>query len=85
MVQTDHGFEPRLVRLGISNFDYVEILSGVQEGEQVALLGAAEQAAKRKQQQAQIAQRVGNGLPGSGATGGGGGASGSRAGGGGGR
>jgi HlyD family secretion protein len=73
MVQTATGLEPRLVRLGISDFDYSEVLNGVQEGEQVALLSVAEQAAKRKQQQAQIAQRVGNGLPGSGGSGAGGG------------
>jgi HlyD family secretion protein len=65
MVQTVHGLEPRLVRIGISDFDYSEVLSGVEEGEQVALLSVAEQMAKRKQQQAQIAQRVGSGMPGS--------------------
>jgi len=79
MVQTANGLEPRLVRLGISDFDYSEVLSGVKEGDVVALLSVAEQVAKRKQQQAQIQQRVGTGLPGSGAAGGGGG----RAGGGG--
>jgi HlyD family secretion protein len=66
MVQTAAGLQPRLVRIGISDFDYSEVLSGLEEGDQVALLSVAEQAAKRKQQQAQIAQRVGNGLPGSG-------------------
>jgi hypothetical protein len=48
------------------------VLNGVSEGDQVALLSVAEQAAKRKQQQAQIAQRVGNGLPGSSTAGAGG-------------
>jgi HlyD family secretion protein len=69
MVRTASGLEPRLVRLGISDFDYSEVLSGVREGEPVVLLSVAEQTAKRKQQQAQIAQRVGNGLPGSGGSG----------------
>jgi HlyD family secretion protein len=76
MVQTPGGLEARLVRLGISDFDYAEVLSGVQAGESVALLSVAEQVAKRTKQQAQMAQRVGNGLPGStgstGSTGGGG-------------
>ena len=76
MVQTANGLEPRLVRLGISDFDYAEVLSGVQEGEVVALLSVAEQTAKRKRQQAQLSQRMGNGLPGSASTGGGGRASG---------
>ncbi len=74
MVQTAMGLEPRVVRLGVSDFDYAEVLSGVKEGEVVALLSVAEQAAKRKQQQASLAQRMGSGLPGStGAAGGGGG------------
>jgi HlyD family secretion protein len=73
MVQTAAGLEPRLVRIGISDFDYSEVLSGVHEGEPVVLLSVAEQTAKRKAQQAQIAQRVGNGLPGSGGAGAGGG------------
>jgi HlyD family secretion protein len=71
MVQTAKGLEPRLVRLGIGDFDYAEVLSGVQEGDVVVLLSVAEQAAKRKQQQAQLAQRMGNGLPGSTGTSGG--------------
>jgi HlyD family secretion protein len=71
MVQTARGLEARLVRLGISDFDFAEVLSGVREGEVVALLSVAEQAAKRAQQQAQLAQRVGSGLPGSGTGGGG--------------
>jgi HlyD family secretion protein len=81
MVQTATGLEPRLVRLGISDFDYSEVLSGVHEGEPVVLLSVAEQTAKRKAQQAQIAQRVGNGLPGSGGGAGGGGGRGGASGG----
>jgi HlyD family secretion protein len=83
MVQTLKGPVARVVRLGISDFDYAEVLSGLNEGETVVLLSVAEQAAKRKQQQAQLAQRVGTGLPGSGTAGGGGGGGGGRAGGGG--
>jgi HlyD family secretion protein len=44
----DTTYEPRLVRTGVSNFDYTEILSGVKEGEQVALLGAAALQASRQ-------------------------------------
>jgi HlyD family secretion protein len=71
MVQTAKGLKPRLVRLGIGDFDYAEVLSGVKEGDVVVLLSVAEQATKRKQQQAQLAQRMGNGLPGSTGTSGG--------------
>ena len=82
-VQTAHGLEPRLVRLGLSDFDYVQVLGGVQEGEQVALLGVAEAQAKRKQDQSRIRDRLGSGVPGSPGVGGAGG--GGRGGGGGGR
>jgi HlyD family secretion protein len=72
MVQTPAGLEVRLVRLGISDFDYAEVLSGVRAGESVALLSVAEQSAKRTSQQAAMAKRMGSGLPGStGASGGG--------------
>ena len=74
MVQSAGGLEARLVRLGISDFDYSEVLGGVRAGEVVALLSVAEQAAKRKSQQAQVAQRVGTGLPGSAGSGAAGGA-----------
>jgi len=35
IIKTDSGFEPRMVQTGISNFDFTEILEGVQEGDQV--------------------------------------------------
>jgi HlyD family secretion protein len=73
MVQTESGLEPRLVRLGISDFDYSEIVSGVRAGEVVALLSVAEQAAKRKSQQDQLSKRMGSTLTGSSAPAGGGG------------
>jgi len=68
-VRTARGLEPRVVELGISNFDYAEVLGGLEEGEEVALLSVAELQAKRAQDQSRIRQRMGSGLPGS--TGGG--------------
>lgn len=70
-VKTASGIEPRLVKLGLSDFDYSEVLSGVREGEQVVLLGITQAQASRSQQQSQIRQRVGS-MPG-GLGGGGGG------------
>jgi hypothetical protein len=70
VVQTAAGLEPRVIRIGISDFDRAEVVSGLAEGDQVVLLGVAEQVAKRRDQQAQLARRVGNGLPGSASTGG---------------
>ncbi len=72
-VKTTNGLEPRLVRTGVSDFDYSEVLSGLQEGDQVALLSVAELQARRKDDQAQLRQRMGNGMPGAPAAGGRGG------------
>ncbi|TMQ51230.1 MAG: efflux RND transporter periplasmic adaptor subunit [Candidatus Eisenbacteria bacterium] len=72
-VKTAHGLEPRVVRLGLSDFDYSEVLNGLSEGEQVALLGVAEAQAQRKQDQSRFRQRVGSGVPGVPSGGGGGG------------
>ncbi|CAN5879422.1 hypothetical protein BH11GEM1_BH11GEM1_26920 [soil metagenome] len=55
-------FEPRLVQLGASNFDYTEVVSGVKEGEQVALLAAAALQAQRQQQNDRI--KANSGVPG---------------------
>jgi len=50
-VQTAPGtFEPRVVRLGASNYDYSEVLSGLKEGETVALLAVASLQQRRDQQ-----------------------------------
>ena len=73
-VKTANGLEPRVVRLGLSDFDYAEVLGGLAEGDQVALLSVAEAQAKRTQTQSQIRQRMGTGIvPGGGGGGGGGG------------
>lgn len=61
-VKKDEKYTPRLVRVGISDFDYTEILSGVTPGEQVALLGAALLQAQREQQQARMRAGTGGGL-----------------------
>ena len=76
-VKKDGKYTPRPVRLGISDFDYTEVLSGVTQGEQVALLGAALLQAQREQQQARMRAGTGGGLqqqtPAGGTGGGGGG------------
>lgn len=64
LVKTERGLEPRVVRLGLSDFDYAEVLSGLEAGEQVALLSVTEAQAQRSQTQNQIRQRMGTGLPG---------------------
>jgi HlyD family secretion protein len=70
-VQTGTGVEPRVVRLGLSDFDYSEVLDGLKLGEQVVLLGVAEAQASRTQAQDRLRQRMGSGVPGVPAAGGG--------------
>ncbi len=88
-VKKEDKYTPRVVRVGISDFDYTEVLSGLQQGEQVALLGPAVLQAQREQVQARVRAGTGGGLqqqqtPGAGAGGAGAGGGGGRAGGGGG-
>jgi len=87
-VKQGDKYVPRMVRIGVSNYDYAQVLSGLQEGEQVALLSAATLQLQREQSMQNIRQRMGGGLgvPGTGGGGGGrGGAGGGGGGGGGGR
>ncbi len=74
-VVSDSGtYEPRMVRLGISDFDYSEIISGLQEGENVASLAMAALQAAREQRNARFSGMGGvPGLSSAPATGGGGG------------
>ena len=57
------SFEPRVVMLGAGNFDYTEVVSGLQEGEEVALLTAVALQAQRQQQNDRFRQGMG-GVPG---------------------
>ncbi|MEQ1691575.1 MAG: efflux RND transporter periplasmic adaptor subunit [Gemmatimonas sp.] len=73
-------FEPRLVRLGASDYDYSEVLSGLKEGDKVASLAVAALQARRDQANDRMRNMGGGGVPGvqqaaprGGAPGGGGG------------
>ncbi|HUF25817.1 MAG TPA: efflux RND transporter periplasmic adaptor subunit [Gemmatimonadaceae bacterium] len=57
------GWSPRVIQMGVANFDFTEILSGLEEGQYVALLGAIALQAQREQ----AAERMRNmrgGIPG---------------------
>ena len=71
-VKTATGLEPRVVRLGLANYDDAEVLNGLKEGDEVALVAVAELQAQRTQQQQNIRNRMSSGTPGLGAGGGGG-------------
>jgi HlyD family secretion protein len=52
-------YGPRMVRLGASNFDYSEVLSGVKEGDLVAILNVAALQAKNQDAMNQVRGRAG--------------------------
>ncbi|HUQ18545.1 MAG TPA: efflux RND transporter periplasmic adaptor subunit [Gemmatimonadaceae bacterium] len=52
-------YSPRSVRLGVSNYDYSEVLSGVKEGDLVAILNVAALQAKQAQDLNNIRGRAG--------------------------
>lgn len=58
------GFEVRVVRLGLGNFDYTEVVGGLEEGDEVALLGAAAIQVSRDSSAARFRQMTGGGMPG---------------------
>jgi hypothetical protein len=67
-VKTATGWSPRMVRLGVSDFDYTEVISGLKEGDEVGLLATIALQASRDQSSARARSIVGGGLPGSGST-----------------
>jgi HlyD family secretion protein len=69
-VASGTGFVPRVVRVGMSDLDYTEVVSGLQEGENVLLLTSLVMQASRDSAMARMRARSG-GMPGT--TGGGGG------------
>lgn len=80
--KADSTWEPRVVRLGVADYDYTEVVSGLKPGEKVALLNAAALQAQRQQNQDRMRQMTGGGSPlGGGTTGGAGAARGGAGGG----
>ena len=59
---TTGTYTPRVVQIGVANFDYTEILSGLEEGEQVALLGAIALQIQREESAERMRSR--GGIPG---------------------
>ena len=73
VVNAAGGYEPRVLRLGASNYDYSEVISGVAEGETVATLAVASLQAKRDAANDRMRQMQGGAVPGMNAGGGRGG------------
>jgi HlyD family secretion protein len=71
-VRKGTSWEPRPVMLGAGNFDYTEVVTGLEEGEEVALLASLAMQAQREQQSERFRSMTGSGVPGMGGTPGGG-------------
>ena len=67
-VKTPTGWSPRMVRLGVSDFDYTEVISGLKEGDEVALLATIALQASRDKNSARAKAMVGGALPGASST-----------------
>lgn len=52
------NIEPRPVVIGLSDWDYVEVLAGLQMGEELALIGAAQLQARQQAQVERMRQRM---------------------------
>jgi len=68
--RADSSYEARMVRLGVADYDYTEVLSGLEEGERVALLSAAAAQMQREQSQNMMRQMQGGNSPLGGSAGG---------------
>jgi len=68
VVKTEGGYSPRLVRVGLSDYDYAEILSGLAEGDQVVMLGVVEMQQQREEMSNRVRQRFGSGVTSQGST-----------------
>ena len=54
---------PRAVVMGLSDWDYAEILAGLEEGEDLALIGPAQLQAQQQERMERMRQRMGGGRP----------------------
>ena len=66
VLKEDGTVEPRPVRLGIGDWDQTAVLSGLEEGEQVAIIGAAQLQAQQQEFLNRMRDRAGGGPVGGG-------------------
>jgi hypothetical protein len=72
-VATGTTYAPRVIRAGMSDLDFTEVLAGLEEGERVVLLSSLEMQARRDSAMARMRSRSGGAMPGAPAGGPGGG------------
>ena len=61
-IKQGNKWAPKSIRTGVSDFDYTEVLNGLQEGDSVALLATAAMQASREQMQQRARAVSGGGL-----------------------
>ncbi len=71
VLRADSTYEARVVRLGVADYDYTEVLSGLEEGDRVALLSAAALQMQRQENQDRMRAMTGGNSPLGGAAAGG--------------
>ena len=59
----DSTWEARMVRLGVADYDFTEVVSGLEEGDRVALLSAAALQMQRQENQDRMRAMTGGGSP----------------------
>jgi HlyD family secretion protein len=68
--RADSSWEARVVRLGVADYDFTEVVSGLNEGDRVALLSAAALQAQRLESQDRMRAMTGGNSPLGGSAGG---------------
>jgi HlyD family secretion protein len=63
-VAEGNSYKPRVVTLGAGNYDFTEVVSGLREGERVAILAALAVQAEREERTERFRSRMGGGVPG---------------------
>jgi HlyD family secretion protein len=61
--KSDSTWEARMVRLGVADYDFTEVISGLEEGERVALLSAAVLSMQRQESADRFRAMTGGGSP----------------------
>lgn len=64
--QADGTFAPRAILTGVNDWDNTEVLAGIEEGEEVAQIGAAALQAQQQEFINRMRERMGGGVPGMG-------------------
>ena len=65
-VRGENGFEPRRIMVGLNDWDNTEVVSGLEEGDQVVLISVARLQAQQEEFQQRMRERAGGVVPGSG-------------------